>query len=313
MRLTIVLLFLAFGLNAFAQDTFRITLRSQYYNPLKEKQVNINGVDLITDDSGHVFINPAASPNLTITSAGYKEKTIAVNAIKPNRKITLTKDFDWKDLLNPQYYIVNGGLWMILFIVFAETGLFAGFFLPGDALLFVTGIYSSDIVGAALFNSNSQWIDLFILWVLISIAGILGNYVGYWFGKKSGTYLFHKKDTFLFKKKYLIQAHDFYEKNGGSAIVAARFVPLVRTFAPIVAGIVLMDKHKFTYYNVLGSVLWVGSMLFGGHFLQTWILHQFHFDLKSHLEVIVIGIVAVTTIPVLYKIFFSRKKPQPKP
>ena len=213
-----------------------------------------------------------------------------------------------KDILNPQFYIQHGGLWMILFIVFAETGLFAGFFLPGDALLFVTGIYSSDIVKAALFDTNSQWADLGILWVLISAAGIIGNYVGYWFGKKSGPFLYHRKDTFFFKKKYLRQAHDFYEKNGGPAIIVARFVPFVRTFAPIVAGIVDMDKKKFAFYNVTGCIAWVGSMLIAGHFLQTLILKEFGFDLKEHLEVIVIGIVLITTLPVIWKIFLSKNK-----
>ena len=213
-----------------------------------------------------------------------------------------------KDILNPQFYIQHGGLWMILFIVFAETGLFAGFFLPGDALLFVTGIYSSDIVTAALFDTNSQWADLGILLVLISAAGIIGNYVGYWFGKKSGPFLYHRKDTFFFKKKYLRQAHDFYEKNGGPAIIVARFVPFVRTFAPIVAGIVDMDKKKFAFYNITGCIAWVGSMLIAGHFLQTLILKEFGFDLKEHLEVIVIGIVLITTLPVIWKIFLSKNK-----
>ena len=108
---------------------------------------------------------------------------------------------DIKELLNPHFYIRHGGLWMILFIVFAETGLFAGFFLPGDALLFVTGIFSDKIVSAALFATNNQWADLGILWIMISIAGILGNFVGYWFGKKSGPFLFERKDTFLFQEK----------------------------------------------------------------------------------------------------------------
>lgn len=215
-----------------------------------------------------------------------------------------------KDLLNPQLYIDNGGLWMILFIVFAETGLFAGFFLPGDALLFVTGIFSDSIVSAALFHSNNQWVDLGILWLMITIAGILGNMVGYWFGKKSGPFLFHRKDTFFFKKKYLVQAHEFYEKNGGGAIVLGRFVPFVRTFAPIVAGVVLMDRKKFMFYNVSGSALWVGSMLVAGHFLQKLIMNEFNFDLKEHLEVIVIGIIAVTTIPVLWKVFSKKKPPK---
>jgi membrane-associated protein len=212
------------------------------------------------------------------------------------------------DLLDPKTYINNGGLWMILFIVFAETGLFAGFFLPGDALLFVTGIFSDKIVSAALFDTNNQWIDLGILWVLITLAGIVGNFVGYWFGKKSGHFLYERKDSFFFKKKYLRQAHDFYEKNGGTAIIVARFLPFVRTFAPIVAGIVEMDKKKFAYYNIVGCMLWVGSMLLGGHFLQTWLLNQFDFDLTEHLEIIVVGIIALTTIPVIWKVFISKRK-----
>jgi membrane-associated protein len=214
-----------------------------------------------------------------------------------------------KELLNPQFYIEHGGLWMIIFIVFAETGLFAGFFLPGDALLFVTGIYSNNIVSSALFQSNNEWLDLGILWLLIAFAGILGNFVGYWFGYKSGPFLYERKDTFLFKKKYLIQAHEFYEKNGGIAIVIARFIPFVRTFAPIVAGIVKMDKKKFSFYNLAGCVLWVGTMLLGGHFLQKLVEKEFNFDLKQHLEVIVIGIVIITTFPVLWKVFSGNKKP----
>jgi len=214
----------------------------------------------------------------------------------------------FKDLLNPQFYIEHGGLWMILFIVFAETGLFAGFFLPGDALLFVTGIFSDRIVSAALFPTGSDFVDLGLLWVMISAAGILGNFVGYWFGRKSGPFLFERKDSFLFKKKYLIQAHEFYERNGGVALVLGRFIPFVRTFAPIVAGIVMMDWKKFIFYNVTGSILWVGSMLVAGHFLQTFVLREFAFDLKEHLEVIVIGIIAVTTIPVLWKVFIPKKK-----
>ena len=219
--------------------------------------------------------------------------------------------FPFKEWLNPRFYIDHGGLWMIVFIVFAETGLFAGFFLPGDALLFVTGIYSDTIVSAAFFQTHNQWADLGLLWVIITIAGVFGNYVGYWFGRKSGPFLYERKDTFFFRKKYLRQAHDFYERNGALAIVAARFVPFVRTFAPIVAGVVQMDRRKFRYFNFMGCMLWVGSMLIAGHFLQKWILHQFHFDLKAHLEVIVVGIVLVTTLPVLWKIFLSKRKKMP--
>jgi membrane-associated protein len=218
-------------------------------------------------------------------------------------------DFHWTQLLQPQWYIENGGLWFIVFAVFAETGLFAGFFLPGDSLLFVTGIFSNDLVQKGLgINIDSSFINLVILGIVISLAGIIGNYVGYWFGRKSGPFLFERKDTFLFKKKHLLQAKDFYDKHGGGAIVMARFIPIVRTFAPIVAGIVGMENKKFTWYNFAGCVAWVFSMLFAGHYLQQFFFNTFNFDLKKHLEVIVIGIVLVTTAPIFMKLLFSKKK-----
>jgi membrane-associated protein len=120
--------------------------------------------------------------------------------------------------------------------------------------------------------------------------------------------MYNWKDRLLFKQKYLYQAKEFYEKHGGIAVIGARFLPLVRTFAPIIAGIVQMDKKKFAFFNIVGSFAWVSSMVLGGHFLQKWVLTQFGFDLKSHLEVIVIAIVLVTTAPVAYKMFFSKKK-----
>ena len=218
-------------------------------------------------------------------------------------------DFHWMQLLQPQWYIENGGLWFIVFAVFAETGLFAGFFLPGDSLLFVTGIFSNDLVQKGLgININSSFVNLVILGIVISLAGIIGNFVGYWFGKKSGPFLFERKDTFLFKKKYLLQAKDFYDKHGGGAIVMARFIPIVRTFAPIVAGIVQMENKKFTFCNIAGSLAWVFSMLFAGHYLQQFILKVFNFDLKQHLEIIVLGIVLVTTVPIFLKLLLDKKK-----
>ena len=222
---------------------------------------------------------------------------------------TILLDFQWTNLIQPQWYIENGGLWFILLVVFSETGLFAGFFLPGDSLLFVTGIYSDDIITSGLhINTNSSILNLLLLGSMISIAGIMGNSVGYWFGKKSGPFLFERKDTFFFKKKYLYQAKDFYDKHGGGAIVMARFLPIVRTFAPIFAGILEMDRKRFSFYNVVGSVAWVFIMILGGHYLQKWILTSFGFDLKKHLEVIVIGIVLVTTLPVIFKLFFKKSK-----
>jgi membrane-associated protein len=213
-----------------------------------------------------------------------------------------------KDLLNPEFYINNGGLWLLLFIVFAETGLMVGFFLPGDSLLFVAGIYSTKLIATFPTGSTgSDFVDLLILWILISICGILGNMAGYWFGKKSGPFLFTRKDTFLFKRKHLLRAKDFYYKHGGQAIVFARFLPIIRTFAPIVAGIVQMERKKFRQYNIIGCVAWVFSMLIAGHYLQKFFLDKFNFDLTQHLEVIVIGIVLITTLPVIYKLFFGKR------
>lgn len=219
----------------------------------------------------------------------------------------LLSDFHWSQLLQPQFYIEHGGLWLILFVVFAETGLFVGFFLPGDSLLFVAGIYSSNLANEFIPTGN-EYLDLLLLMLLISAAGIAGNTVGYWFGRKVGPAMYNWKENMLFKRRYLEQAHEFYEKHGGGAIIVARFIPIVRTFAPIVAGIVQMDKKKFVFFNIVGCFAWVFSMLFAGHFLQKWILNQFGFDLKDHLEVIVLGIVLVTTAPVFIKLFSGKKK-----
>jgi membrane-associated protein len=224
--------------------------------------------------------------------------------------ILLHSEFHWSQLLQPQFYIEHGGLWLILFVIFAETGLFVGFFLPGDSLLFVAGIYSTDIARVLLPNGN-EYVDLGLLLVLISLAGIAGNAVGYWFGRKVGPTMYEWRENILFKRKYLAQAHDFYEKHGGGAIVIARFIPIVRTFAPIVAGIVRMDAKKFVFFNIIGCVAWVFSMLFGGHFMQKWIFAEFGFDLREHLEVIVLGIVLVTTAPVLVKLLSSKVKSHP--
>ncbi len=238
----------------------------------------------------------------------------------------LLDGFHWAQLLQPQFYIENGGLWLLLFVVFAETGLFAGFFFPGDSLLFVAGIYAHEmdrdgsvVPGLAsqflemigLGSVHNEWIDLIVLVLLIAAAGILGNFAGYITGRRVGPAMYKWKDSLFFKQRYLHEAHDFFEKYGGFAIIGARFLPFIRTFAPIVAGIVKMDKAKFTFFNVVGSFAWVVSMIFAGHFLQKWIYGQFGFDLKQHLEIIVLAIVLVTTLPVIIKFFSSKKKPRP--
>lgn len=207
-----------------------------------------------------------------------------------------------KELMNAEklaaLVTLYGGLYLVAFIIFAETGLFVGFFLPGDSLLFVTGLM--------IANSQSPFSNDFanlVYWIsLITIAGVIGNAVGYWFGKKTGPVLFEKRDTLLFKRKHVLQAKEFYDKRGGGAIILARFLPIVRTFAPIVAGIVKMDRKKFVLYNIVGCIAWVTTMTLSGYFLgeNEWV--------KKNFEKIVIGMIVVTTAPVLFKMFFGKKK-----
>jgi membrane-associated protein len=220
------------------------------------------------------------------------------------------EDFNWMQLLNPEFYIlleVGGfkiGLFVVLFIVFAETGLLAGFFLPGDSLLFLAGIYSETLMRQ--FSLGNDFLNVTVLSLLIAVMGITGNMFGYWFGSKSGTYLYNRKDNYLFKKKYLYDAKEFFDKYGSKAIIFARFIPIVRTFTPVIAGIVAMDKKRFMFFNIVGSILWAFTMVFSGHYLYQLFLEKFNIDLKHYIEIIVIGIILVTTLPVLLKLF--RKK-----
>jgi membrane-associated protein len=215
------------------------------------------------------------------------------------------KDFHWTQLFNPEFYItmeLNGmpiGIYVVLFIVFAETGLFAGFFLPGDSLLFLSGIYSSELI-SAFFILKSDFSTVTLLALLIAISATLGNIFGYWFGARSGEYLYTKNDSFFFKKKYLFQSKTFFEKNGGKAIILARFLPIVRTFVPIIAGIVKMNKTRFMLYNVLSSLLWSFTLVFAGHYLYTVFLDSFNLDLKKHIETIVLSLIAITTLPLVW-------------
>lgn len=199
-------------------------------------------------------------------------------------------------LSNAQWLMDHGGLYVVLLIIFAETGLFIGFFLPGDYLLFIAGM----VVAAAPEPFEMPVVNLFYWCMLITVAAVLGNMAGYWFGKRSGPYLFERKDTWLFKKRHLHQAHDFYEKRGGMAIIIARFMPVVRTFAPIIAGVVRMDFKKFVLYNIIGAIIWVFGLVSLGFALgkNQWV--------KDHLEYIVVIVILVTTLPVLIKMVSSR-------
>ena len=309
-RILYCLLFIFCALTVKAQDSISIRVNDQY-------QRDIENATIISNDSDTVYTNNAGEAkfvhtnidSFSIAKDGYATKFFAISNLKKFKPVIIHKDFTYRDLLTPMFYIINGGLWLLLVIIFAETGLFVGFFFPGDSLLFVAGIYSHELVEK--FTTYHPFIDLIFLTAMIVVAGILGNSLGYYFGKKIGPAMFGWSDRFLFRKKYLIQANDFYEKNGGAAIIYARFVPIVRTFAPIIAGIVNMDKKKFSYYNIIGCVAWVTSMIFGGHYLQRFFEVKFHFNLKKHLELIVLGIVLITTVPIIVKVFFGKKKSHP--
>ncbi len=288
---------------------------NQYEEILKEVTITANGntKEYVADADGFFTVQIQQGDPIELRKDGYRSLSSSLTMLQSAKLVTLSKKTSWKDFLNPMFYIVNGGLWLLLFIVFAETGLFVGFFLPGDSLLFVAGIYSSNLSNeffklVGLGHIRSEWSDLLLLTALVSLVGILGNTAGFWFGRKIGPAMYSWKDRFLFKKKYLNDAHDFYEKHGGGAIIFARFLPIIRTFAPIVAGIVQMDRKKFAFYNIVGCMAWVVSMIFAGHFLQIWVRKQFGFELREHLEWIVLIIILVTTSPVLWKLLFSGRK-----
>lgn len=200
-----------------------------------------------------------------------------------------------------KFIIEHGGLYVVMFIVFAETGLFVGFFLPGDSILFITGI----IIANSPAPFANEFVDL-VYWIsLISASAIVGNLLGFWFGKESGHLWFEKRDTWLFKQKHLLQAHDFYEKKGNLAIILGRFLPIVRTFAPLVAGIVKMTYKKFVSYSIIGAFAWVISMIMAGFLLG----HNAF--VKKNIDKIVIVIIIVTTAPVLFKMFFGKRDQTP--
>jgi len=205
--------------------------------------------------------------------------------------------FDFfKQLTDPQSIIQYGGLWLLLFVVFAETGLFIGFFLPGDSLIFVSGLLCA--TKPQLLNTSFP-----VLIISLIIAAVIGNVFGYWFGKKTGQGLYNRKDSLLFKKKHLETTKVFYEKHGGKALVLGRFLPIIRTFAPILAGVIKVDFKKFMMYNVIGAVLWISSIASIAYFLGI----KFP-EVENYLGYIIIGLIAITTIPVVTTYLKSKGK-----
>ncbi|WDF76782.1 DedA family protein [Mucilaginibacter sp. AW1-7] len=197
-----------------------------------------------------------------------------------------------QNLTDAQSIISRGGFYFLLIVVFAETGLFFGFFLPGDYLLFMAGL---------LCSAGKVDVNISTLVLSLIAAGILGNFTGYWFGHRTGPVLFNRNDSLFFKKRYVILASDFYNKYGGMALILGRFFPIVRTFAPIFAGVVKVDLKKFALYNLVGCVAWVCTFTLGGFFLGK----RFP-QLKDYMQYVVLGLIVITTIPLV--VAYVRKK-----
>jgi membrane-associated protein len=196
--------------------------------------------------------------------------------------------------LDPQHLISTFGLIGILAIVFAESGLLIGFFLPGDSLLFTTGLLVAD--GTYLHQ------PLWLICLLVSVAAVLGDQVGYLFGRRFGPALFRRPDSKLFRQENLTRARGFFDRYGARSIVLARFVPVVRTFTPIVAGASRMHYRSFLIYNVIGGVLWSCGVTTLGYFLG-----QVAF-VRSNIELILIGIVVVSVVPVAVELLRARRR-----
>src|SRR5688572_7171718 len=209
-----------------------------------------------------------------------------------------------RELLNPKIIIetllAKGGIFVyfgLIFIVFAETGLAVGFFLPGDSLLVVAGLFAA-----------TGKLNLAVLVGTLFVAAVVGVAVGYFTGAKMGPRLFKKQKSLLFRPSHLQKAHAFYEKYGGKTIVIARFVPIVRTFAPLVAGAAEMPYRRFVVFNVAGGFLWITSMLLSGYFLGSLLKSKFGIDLDEHIEWVVLIVVLLSLLPPFVEFIKSRRE-----
>ncbi len=184
------------------------------------------------------------------------------------------------------------GLVGLFVIVFMETGIFLGFFFPGDSLLFVAGLLAAQ----GLFSPA-------LLILVLIVAAVTGNMTGYWFGQKVGPKLFERKDSFFFRKEHVYQAQAFYEKHGAKTILLARFIPIVRTFAPIVAGIARMPYRSFLLYNVIGATVWSCGLVLGGYLFGNLIT-----DVDRYLLPVILVIIILSFLPAIWHIVQQRRQ-----
>jgi len=176
---------------------------------------------------------------------------------------------------------------VLIFIIFAETGLLVGFFLPGDSLLFFTGLCVASDDPTIRIDTN-----IWLMLMCLTIAAIVGDQVGYITGRAIGGRLYKMRDRWYFKQKYITKTKDFYDRHGGKTIILGRFIPILRTFAPIVAGVARLDYKKFVPYNIIGGITWISSMLLAGYYLGR------HLE-RGHIKYVTIGIIVVSVMPVI--------------
>lgn len=194
-------------------------------------------------------------------------------------------------------FIVWASIFGVAAIVFAESGLLIGFFLPGDSLLFTTGF---------LIHSGLLPVNIHIAVLIIFIAAVLGDSVGYTFGRKLGPRLFNKPDARLFKQEYIKTAQKFYEKHGGKAIIIARFVPIVRTFAPLVAGASHMEYKRFLSFNVIGGLLWAAGVTYLGYALGS-LFEKMGLEIDHILLPVIVVIILISVLPPAIHVFKDKK------
>jgi membrane-associated protein len=194
--------------------------------------------------------------------------------------------------LDPTHLINTFGLIGIMVILFAECGLLVGFFLPGDSLLFTAGLLAAGGLIAPLW----------VLLVLLPLAAIAGNLVGYWIGRTAGPAVFTRPDSRLFKAAYVERAQAFFDRNGSRTILLARFVPIVRTFATVMAGAAKMDARRYAVSSVIGGILWAGGVTLLGYWLGQVAL------VRDHIELFILGIVALSLVPVVIEVVRSRRE-----
>lgn len=197
-------------------------------------------------------------------------------------------------LMSPESIIQYGGILLLLIVIFTENGLFFGFFLPGDSLVFTAGL---------MVSTNVLNYHIYTIAIGIGISALAGNIVGYYFGKTAGNALYTRKNSFFFRKNHLEMAQSYYDKYGGRTLVISKFLPVIRTFAPIFAGLTHMKFGAFILYNMVGILGWVGVFLFSGYFLGKWVPNA-----EKYLGFIVIGLVVLTAIPVLTTVYKNMKQ-----